>query len=189
MRRATFDNRRFWNLRYVEDPDKGSGPGSRGDNLALKNRLIGSIVERHQIGSVLDIGCGDIEVVKSAKIRSYVGVDISDVVIERNRRIKPEWQFVCADLAGSYCPPRADLVLCMDVLIHQRSRKAYFTILSKVLDATKKIALISGHSRPDPGWNVFYHEPIADSIRRFLPSGQIEKVAEYRSTDLLKVER
>lgn len=189
LRRMTFDNREFWNRRYVEDPERGSGPGSRGENLRLKSALIGSMIESHASWTVLDIGCGDIAVLSSLAIGNYVGVDISDVIVERNRRVRPEWEFVCADLAGPYCPPPAALVLCLDVLIHQKSRQAYLAMLSKVLAATEKIALISGYSRPDPGWNVFYHEPIIDSVRRLQPYVKIEKLADYRSTDLLKIEK
>jgi len=189
IHRASFDNRRFWNRRYVEDPAKGSGPGSRGENLRLKVDLIRSIVENDQIRTVLDIGCGDIAVVRSLPIGSYFGIDISDVVVERNRQIKPEWRFVCADLTGPFVPPPAELVLCLDVLIHQRSSRAYLAILSKTLAAAGKVALISGYSGQNPGWNVFYHEPLTSSIRRLCPEARIERLAEYRDTDLLRVEK
>ena len=189
FRRMTFDNRRFWNRRYTTDPEKGSGPGSRGENLDMKNALIKSTIHNYAMSTVLDIGCGDIAALCSLDIHNYVGVDIADVIIERNRRLKPRWQFVCADLTGPYAPPSAELVLCLDVLIHQKSRQNYLTILSKVLAATERVALISGYSQKDPGWNVFYHEAIGDSIRRLHPGSHIEKIAEYRTTDLLKVEK
>ena len=34
LNRYSFDNRRFWDTRYKEDPEKGSGPGSRGTFLS-----------------------------------------------------------------------------------------------------------------------------------------------------------
>jgi SAM-dependent methyltransferase len=187
FRRMTFDNRRFWNRRYITDPTKGSGPGSRGDNRDLKNALIRSAIQNYEVSTVLDIGCGDIAVLSSLDIEDYVGVDIAEVIIERNRRLKPGWRFVCADLTGPYAPPSADLVLCLDVLIHQKSRHNYLTILAKVLAATDKVALVSGYSHRDPGWNVFYHEAIGDSIQRLRRDVHVEKIAEYRTTDLLKI--
>jgi hypothetical protein len=132
--------------------------------------------------------CGDIAVLGSLAIDSYMGVDISNVIIERNKLARPQWQFVCADLTGYYRPPSADLVLCFDVLIHQRSRAHYLVILAKILGATERIALISGYSKRDPGWNVFFHEPITESIQRLVPAARIKKLAEYRGTDLIKVE-
>jgi len=46
LRRSRFDNRTFWNDRYTKDPDRGSGPGSRGDLAVLK----GGIVQPHLFG-------------------------------------------------------------------------------------------------------------------------------------------
>jgi Methyltransferase domain len=189
FRRMTFDNRQFWNQRYIEDPEKGSGPGSRGENLNLKQNLVHSVIAEYQVKTILDIGCGDIAALRSLDIQSYVGIDISDVIVERNRHLKPAWQFVCADLNGPYDPPPAELVLCLDVLIHQKSRQHYLTILSKVLAATEKVALISGYSQRDPGWNVFYHEAIANSIHRLCRDARIQKIAEYRMTELFKIEK
>ena len=189
LRKQTFDNRRFWNRRYAEDPDKGSGPGSRGENAALKCELVRATIKKYGIKTVLDIGCGDIETIRSLEIKSYIGLDISHVVVERNRIIRPEWNFICADLASPYVPHSAELVLCLDVLIHQKKRQAYDAMLSKTLAAAEKVALISGYSQPDGGWNVFYHEAIGDSIQRLCPHVDVHKVAEYRGTDLLQIKK
>lgn len=187
LRRQRFENRRFWNARYIEDPSKGSGPGSRGENLVLKNDLVRATIEAFGIRSVLDIGCGDLAALEKLAIDRYVGVDISNVIVERNKQLHPDWQFVCEDLAGKYVPAPAELVLCFDVLIHQRSRQAYEAILSKALTAAERVALISGYSHREHGWKVFFHEPIADSIRRLLPHAKVDHLAEYRATDLFRV--
>jgi SAM-dependent methyltransferase len=186
--RLIFDNRDFWNQRYTTDPQKGSGPGSRGENLTLKRKVIDSVITEHGISSVLDIGCGDIAILDSLEIRNYVGIDISDIVVRQNKARRPEWDFVCEDLAGAFQPPSAELVLCLDVLIHQKARKDYIGILSKALNSSTRIALISGYSKPFEAWNVFYHEPLTESVRRVRPADRIELLGEYRGTDLIKVE-
>jgi SAM-dependent methyltransferase len=189
FRRMTFDNRLFWNRRYIDDPEKGSGPGSRGEFLLLKNKLITSILEDYGITSILDIGCGDIAVLESIEVAHYMGIDISDVVVARNKNARPQWEFVCADLTAAHQPKPAELVICLDVLIHQKKFKNYVTILSKTLDAAKKIALISGYHAPYRGWNVFFHEPIDISVRRLCPTAKVDKIAEYQSSYLLKIEK
>ncbi len=188
-RRSNFDNRDFWNQRYADDPLKGSGPGSRGNILKLKSVLVKKIVETYGIKTILDVGCGDIAMLPSLEFEGYVGVDISDVVIGRNRLLRPELEFVCADLSGSYSPRPAELTLCLDVLIHQKDRGSYLAVLSKALSAAQKVALISGYSEPDPGWNVFFHEPISASIGRLSPNSRMMTVAQYRGTDLVVVEK
>jgi SAM-dependent methyltransferase len=188
LQRAIFNNRNFWNQRYTTDLEKGSGPGSRGDSLRFKREIIKSLVLEHKILSILDIGCGDIAILDDVDISSYVGLDISDVIIERNRALRPNWTFLCEDLTGPFVPPSAELVLCLDVLIHQRRRRDYLTLLEKALHSGSKVVLLSGYNRKDPGWNVFYYEPLVESVRRMSPGSQIERLGEYRSTDLIKVE-
>ncbi len=189
LRRYRFNNSRFWDRRYRRDLHLGSGPGSRGENLVLKSRIISAGIAEHGISSVLDIGCGDIAILDSLAIAGYVGIDISSVIIERNRLRRPDWTFICADLRGSFNPPAADMVLCLDVLIHQRAKQHYLAILTKAIQSAKKLTLVSGYSKPDPTGNhtVFYHEPIEMSVRRICPQASIEKLAEYRATDLLKI--
>jgi hypothetical protein len=102
----------------------------------------------------------------------------------------PTAPFDTGDEQLPFEPPAADLVLCLDVLIHQRKRAGYLTILEKALHAAGKVALVSGYSSrdQDPGWNVFFYEPLVDSIRRICPTGQVERLGEYRGTDLIKVQ-
>ena len=153
----------------------------------LKNTLIREILEQDQITTVLDIGCGDIAILEGIKVDRYVGIDISSVIIEKNKIARPDWLFSCDDLAGIFVPEPADLVLCLDVLIHQRRYSDYKSILSKAIGATKQTALVSGYAQRDPGWNVYFHEPLQRSIRDICSNATITKIAEYRGTQLLKV--
>jgi SAM-dependent methyltransferase len=189
FRRPRFENRAFWNERYVRDPAKGSGPGSRGEKLALKNRLIRDAIERFEITSVLDIGCGDIAILEGMEMAHYVGIDISDVIVARNRVLRPDWRFENIDAAADdETLPSADLVLCLDVLIHQKSRLHYERIVQRALAGAKKLAMISGHAQPSGGWNVFFHEPIGQTIRRARPDACLRVCAGYRNTEIYLVE-
>lgn len=187
FRRLAFDNRRFWDARYDRDPQVGSGPGSRNEHLLLKNGVVRETIEEYDIKSIVDIGCGDIAILRDIHVEDYVGIDLSSIVVAKNKNLKRNWTFLCRDLTRGYTPPNADLILCLDVLIHQKSRSNYRTILGKAIAATRKVALISGYSRPALGWNVFFHEPLATSIQKICPAAHIQKIAEYRETDLLRV--
>jgi hypothetical protein len=78
LRRQAFDNRRFWNRRYVEEPEKGSGPGSRGENAALKRELTRATTAEYGIRTIRDIDCGDIECPHAdvRKVAEYRGTDL-----------------------------------------------------------------------------------------------------------------
>jgi SAM-dependent methyltransferase len=71
---------------------------------------------------VLDIGCGcGLPVARflTAAGHRVIGVDISDVQIERARRLVPGATFVRADVTGLRFPPGSfDAVVCLYALIH-----------------------------------------------------------------------
>src|SRR5262245_4869867 len=73
-------------------------------------------------GSVLDLGCGNgVPVARSLVAAGYrvTGVDISDVQIDRARRLVPAGTFIRADATAIEFPPRSfNAVVCLYALIH-----------------------------------------------------------------------
>jgi 2-polyprenyl-3-methyl-5-hydroxy-6-metoxy-1,4-benzoquinol methylase len=73
-------------------------------------------------GSVLDLGCGcGVPVDRSLAAAGYqvTGVDISDVQIERARRLVPAATFIRADASAVTFPAASfDAIVCLYVLIH-----------------------------------------------------------------------
>lgn len=186
--RLNYDNASFWDQRYREDPAKGSGPGSRGEHAQLKGALISDALERFSIKSVLDVGCGDVEILANISLPNYRGIDISREVIERNRQKRPDLAFEYSDFREAGVDRRYDLVLCLDVLIHQRSAEDLDRLLRNVLASVGQVGLISGFSESgDHGWNVFFHEPLDKAIRSRAPGFNVERLASYRGTDLYRV--
>lgn len=184
LKRWRFDNRRFWNARYARDMDKGSGPGSRGPILEAKRDLIVERIAEHGISSVIDLGCGDIEILRGLEIPDYRGVDIAEVVVARNRGLRPDWRFDCGEIGAVAVDRRYDMTLCLDVLIHQKARADYDAILAKIAEIASPVIVISGYERPPEGWNVFFHEPLSASLARALPDRRVTSVLRYRDTDL-----
>jgi hypothetical protein len=56
-RQESFDNRLFWNARYQENPELGSGLGSRGEWLEYKQRILVEKLKEQEIKTILDVGC------------------------------------------------------------------------------------------------------------------------------------
>jgi 2-polyprenyl-3-methyl-5-hydroxy-6-metoxy-1,4-benzoquinol methylase len=73
-------------------------------------------------GDVLDIGCGcGLPVARCLASAGHrvTGVDISDVQIERARRLVPDATFIRADAAQLHFPPGSfDAIVCLYTLIH-----------------------------------------------------------------------
>lgn len=189
-----FDNASFWDERYRTNIALGSGAGSRGDFLQLKRDLLQQLVARVQPKSILDVGCGDIEVTREIAFPgSYLGIDTSPYVIERNREIRPDWDFLAGDflaLSGAEAF-EADLVLCLDVLIHQHEPDTYRSFVRQLLRSSRKALLVNGFSAfPRSGRlspNVAFHEPLLDTLQSYGVTN-FEILEDFRRTSIILVD-
>jgi Methyltransferase domain len=168
-----FNNRLFWEKRYAHFIERGSGVGSRGQNLEYKRQLLRE-QGAEQARSVLDVGCGDLEVVKTLALRRYVGVDQSRTALEIAKQARPDWTFFPAPAMNA---PAAELVLCFEVLIHQEALGKYLDLIKYLAEKTEKILLVSGYEeetesiRQNP--MLSYYEPLSLSLRR---TGRFESI-------------
>jgi 2-polyprenyl-3-methyl-5-hydroxy-6-metoxy-1,4-benzoquinol methylase len=168
-----FDNRVFWDRRYTDSPSLGSGVGSRGANLLHKRKIIEAFLKEAAPTSVLDVGCGDHEVLRDVtKLPGYVGLDVSAVVIASNTKNFPLRQFKRLDFinCATLTNMKFDAVLCMEVLIHQHRRGQYDAFIEKLVAMPAKGGLVSGYTS-DPrsvisSDIIAWHEPITDSLYR-----------------------
>jgi SAM-dependent methyltransferase len=99
----------------------GSGEGSVADATTEYRRVVQSLISSRSIGSVVDVGCGDWQfsrLIDWLSVR-YTGFDIVPELVARHAREfgSARVQFVAAD-ARTARLPRADLLLCKDVLQH-----------------------------------------------------------------------
>jgi hypothetical protein len=182
-----FDNRAFWNERYRNDPQRGSGLGSRGAPRALKESLIQRSIESTGAASILDVGCGDLASVAGLSSATYVGIDISEEVVRANQVKRPDWVFLCGDfvqLSRSHAL-RADLVLCFDVLIHQHEFAAYEAFVFRLVQCCGGTGLIGAFQTPPRAQYrseiTAFHEPITRTLAR-AGAKEIRVIASYRDT-------
>ncbi len=178
---AGFDNRLFWDLRYRHFPERGSGVGSRGDSALFKQRLLREHgVER--AASVLDVGCGDLEVMKDLSIANYLGLDQSEETLAIARRARPDWMFCLAPAPDVLA---AEMTLCFEVLIHQETEDAYRSLIGFLAEKTTGALLVSGFERDDEAIRdnpmVFFYEPLETSLRRTGRFRTIRRIGAHTS--------
>jgi SAM-dependent methyltransferase len=98
-----------------------SGVGSSQEAARAYADTVTSVMQRFDVGTVLDLGCGDWEF--SRRIdwggARYIGVDIVPELVEHLRATfgGPNVEFLQGNLLDADLPD-ADLVLCKDVLQH-----------------------------------------------------------------------
>lgn len=134
--------REYWNARYLGGDTSGSG--SYGESLSRK---IGWLANLPGIQTITDFGCGDFSFGESLLKRlpgaRYIGIDPSDVIIERNR--KKEARDNVSFLHGAVCMPLADLLLCIDVLFHIEDDAEYEATLRRLELAWVKYLALSAY--------------------------------------------
>lgn len=117
-----------------------SGEGSIIENSLPWIDLVNTLIIEKQIKTVLDLGCGDGVLANSYNLSGveYIGVDVSNRIIEKNNNSNNK-TFVSADIEN-YKYPNVDLIIIKDVLQHLPNN-AVIKILSKI-ETSCKYALI-----------------------------------------------
>jgi len=97
-----------------------SGAGSIWENRKWK----WGIIERYvgNLDDVLDVGCGDLSFWEGRDCSKYLGLDIFPTIIEKDRQLRPSWQFKVHQ-AEVPLDVHARIVLCMDLLFHMNGRE------------------------------------------------------------------
>ena len=186
-RESRFNNRLFWNHRYVEDPELGSGVGSRGVAQEHKRHLLTEVVDRFQPKDILDVGCGDMQVSSVLPANSYTGIDFSEEIVSVNRKKFPERTFLAGDFL-KFETMSADMVVCLDVLIHLASRDDYRSFVRKLVSSTRRVGIVAGdEAEPGVGSIVFFHESLSRTLAD-AGATNICKIGGYRHLTVFRFE-
>lgn len=112
---------------YWRGRESRSGPGSDLDSTVTIRSALADLVRDLHVTSILDVPCGDFHWMSHVELRdvTYTGADIVPDIIAANRarHARAGRDFVLLD-AVAKVPPRADLVLCRDLLVHLSFRDA-----------------------------------------------------------------
>jgi 2-polyprenyl-3-methyl-5-hydroxy-6-metoxy-1,4-benzoquinol methylase len=173
-----FPNATFWQWRYLSDPELGSGIGSRGEPLLGKRDLLAIILDALTPASVLDVGCGDGEATRDLPMQGYVGIDLSAEAVRRAEIGRPEGTYLVGGLADFSI--RADLTMCLDVLIHQSDAAAYRDQVERLWQSADRALVISGYEQQFGTLSpmVHFHEPLSTTLRMVAPEAEYYPVRE-----------
>jgi hypothetical protein len=134
--------------------DSLSGLGSEGELAGQYLSFLESYIDTHNIKSIGDAGCGDFAIGSRicGRVESYIGLDVSGFIIERNKRAFGNLKnvsFAQCDLTDTIFP-ETDLVCIRQVLQHLTNAQ---------------IALILANLQKSPGWRrVLITEDVSDPL-------------------------
>jgi hypothetical protein len=125
------------------------GPGSEGTKVKEAGTIdfINTIIKKYNIKSINDSPCGLFEnwmYMIDLEGIYYVGYDINDLAIKRNKEQYPDRYFVEFDIVNEILPT-ADLIICRDCLFHL-SNNFVIKALKNFYDSGSKYLLATEHS-------------------------------------------
>ena len=183
------NNREFWNSRYLNNPNLGSGVGSRGFLAIYKRALLESVLSLIDPCSILDIGCGDMVVSQALPRNQYTGIDISPAIIEFNKLMYLGRKFICGDF-NAITVEKYDLVVCLDVLIHIPNKQDYSNFVKKIIEVTSGSGLIAAYENPPETISeiTYYHEPITETLTK-AGAVNLQKIGAYNQVCVFQFDK
>lgn len=135
--------------------NEGSGDGSKIENVREYVDVLQKYIDKPEIKTVIDLGCGDWQFSKFLDLSSvlYLGVDVVDSVIDSNIDLysASNIDFISRDII-TYELPQVDLIICKDVLQHLSNRDV-ISVLIKIIKSSK-FALITNDFNSESTSNI-----------------------------------
>ena len=121
--------RRIYRQNRWGSAESASGVGSHLDQTTLVRRQLPELLSKYQITSMLDAPCGDLfwlSRVEGLNLDRYIGIDIVPDLINRLKATPPipNAEFHRLDVISQDLP-KADLVMCRDLLVHLSRPQIY----------------------------------------------------------------
>jgi len=186
-----FNNKIFWSFRYEMFPELGSGIGSREQNMEYKRSLLQEFgIEESP--SILDVGCGDIEVIKTLNVHNYTGIDTSPEAIRIAKEKRPDLNFFQVSDNYDIKIPSSHTVLCFEVLIHQKTYEEYIGIINLLAAKTTRRLIVSGYTSKqlhhETNHMLKYHESLIDSLTKTKKFSTVRKIGYHSDVDIIMAE-
>ncbi|MBL7980982.1 MAG: class I SAM-dependent methyltransferase [Flavobacteriales bacterium] len=137
----------YWEERYSQGGNSGSG--SYAKFAEFKAEVLNDLVAQNQIGSVIELGCGDGNQLALFRFGHYIGYDVSPTVLDKCRALfmgDPTKEF--RDMK-SYSGEQADLSLSLDVIYHLIEDEVFNAYMRDLFRASRKFVIIYSSNRTE----------------------------------------
>ena len=175
----------YWERRYRERENSGSGSVSYGRLAEFKAEVINSFISENGIRSVLEFGSGDGNQLSLFKIEDYTGFDVSETVVARLRDIFKNDAGKRFYHLSQFSDQKAELVLSLDVIYHLIEKDVYHEHMSNLFNASSRYMIIysSNHEKPSPAPHV-RHWNFSRWVRQHRPDWRlVRKIANRYKFD------
>ncbi len=166
-----FSSAAYWEARYQGGGT--SGAGSYGRLARFKADFINDFVRRLGVASVLDLGCGDGNLLSLLNVPDYTGVDVSQTSLDRCTARFPTGRFVPFDLVDTIAA--ADLALSIDVVFHLVEDAAFAQHMRALFAHATRFVLVYS-SNVDRAWPSPHvrHRRFSDHVAATQPDWRLQ---------------
>lgn len=163
----------YWERRY--DTGGNSGAGSYRRLAQFKADVLNEFVRKHEVRSVLELGCGDGAQLALADYPAYLGCDVSRTAVEMCRtRFAGDGSKEFMLLGELPADRSADLTLSLDVIFHLVEDDVFAEHMRALFDHAERFVVIyaSNEDRDGPAAHV-RHRRFTDWVERQRPEWRL----------------
>lgn len=138
---------KYWKKRYINGGN--SGAGSYNNLAQFKAEIINRFVEKNNINTVIEFGCGDGNQLKLFHFKKYIGFDISQEIINVCNGTFSNDSSKAFFLMDRYKHEKADLTLSLDVIYHLVEDKIFEKYMKILFTSTLNYVIIYSSNSND----------------------------------------
>ncbi len=152
-------SRDYWQARYNRGGT--SGPGSEGRLRDWKAHYLNAFVERHNVRSVIEFGCGDGFQLEQAQYPSYIGLDVSSKAIQlcqerfATEKTKSFYGYTPNAFVDNHGLFRAEVALSLDVIFHLVEDWVFEQYMTHLFAGATRFVVI--YSSDEERWDISPH--------------------------------
>lgn len=165
----------YWESRYSAGGN--SGCGSYGDLAKFKADFLNNFVAKHNIRSVVEIGCGDGNQLTLAHYPKYLGLDVAKSAIDRCKELfandSSKRFMVLGDAIENEDQLKAELALSLDVIYHLIEDSVYEDYMNRLFRVGGKYVIIYSSNFDDAQEFHVKHRKFSDWVKNNCPSSNL----------------
>lgn len=177
---TSFDSSKFWDDHYKQG--KNSGTGSYSHLAEFKAEIINNFLLEKHIDRTIELGCGDGNQLSMINYKEYVGIDVSETIINLNKEkfsSDVSKQFYTINEINVFSQQKYDLALSLDVIFHLNEDEVYHNYMDILFNISNKYVIIySSNHEEFTAWPEFRN-------RKFMKIVQEKYSTEWKLIDFI----
>jgi len=147
-------SKKYWEKRYSTGGN--SGCGSYNELAEFKAEIINNFVSENDVSTVIEFGCGDGNQLELAKYKAYLGLDVSNTIINLCKEKFSSDPTKSFKLVSEYNGETAELAMSLDVIFHLIEDKVYHDYMKRLFSAAEQYVIFCSSNFDDKKFGKYW---------------------------------